>query len=296
MKPTLNIIGCGKLAKTLAALWHRRRCLVLQQCYSRSYGSARALCDFAGAGKAIGELEAFKDADIWLIATPDAAIADTARELAERRRVGTGAVVFHCSGALTSAHLRPLDTFGVYRASVHPIHSFADPTASLASFGGSYCATEGDHAALMQLIPAFQQIGGLTFAIEAEAKTLYHAGSVIGCNYLVTLLEASLRSFEAAGVERELAAKLLLPIMHNTLDNALTRSPVAALTGPISRGDIATVESQLADLQAVAPDLVDLYATLGRYTLAIARQQEASDAGGLDDLEELLGDGPMGRE
>lgn len=296
MQATLNILGAGKLARTLARLWHQQRSFALQQCYSRRYQSARQCCDFAGAGRAISTLDDFDTADVWLLATPDRAIAETAQQLAAQRLVRPGDIVFHCSGVQTAQSLQPLQSAGAHTASVHPLHSFADPAASIRSFAGSYCTAEGQAAALQRLLPAFESIDARIVTIEASAKPLYHAGSVIACNYLVALLEASLQSFAAAQIPRRMAAQMLLPIVHNTVDNALGGSPEQALTGPIARGDVDTVATQLAQLQAAAPQLLALYRTLGLQTVAIAARQNAASDTALRQLEALLKKDPPADE
>ena len=77
----------------------------------------------------------------------------------------------------------------------------------------------------------------------------------------------------AAGVPRSLAQQILLPIVHQTVDNTLQRSPIEALTGPVSRGDHATVARQLSALTQIDTGASDIYRSLGQRTLAIAREQ-----------------------
>lgn len=282
---TLSLIGAGKLGQTLAHLWHTRGQFRIQQVLTRSLPSARAACDFIGGGEAIDEMQDLLPADLWLIATPDGDIARCAERL--QPLLSPNTILFHCSGALNSDILN--GTSGAAVASIHPIHSFASPAESVGKFAGSFCGYEGSDTALAVLKPAFESLGAQLFAIDGQHKTLYHAASVIACNYLVSLMDASLTCFEAAGVSRTQAQQLLLPITHQTLDNALHGTPGSALTGPISRGDLHTVERQLAQLQHLKPELARLYAVLGMQTveLAQARPNPASPAQ-LAAIESLL--------
>ncbi|NHO65601.1 DUF2520 domain-containing protein [Aestuariicella hydrocarbonica] len=277
---TLNLVGAGKLGQTLAHLWHAHATFTIQQVITRSLPSAKAACEFIGAGEAVTSVQQMTPANVWLIATPDGNIAKQVQALHKSQLLTPDTVVFHCSGALNSSCLKPQASEVYQVASIHPIHSFATPAESKNSFHGSFCGYEGHPEALATLLPAFEHIGAQLFAIDGEHKTLYHAASVMACNYLVGLMDASLECFEAAGVSRNQAQQLLLPITHQTLDNALTGSPEAALTGPISRGDVDTVRNQLQQLAQLKAHkhslLAEIYQVMGQQTVRVAEKQQRS--------------------
>lgn len=319
---TLNLIGAGKLGQTLAHLWQLQGQFRIQQVLTRSEESAQRACDFINgtqindnqingdqaynhSAQAVTSFEELQPADIWLLATPDGDIAQAAAQLHQRPDlISQDTILLHCSGTLNSNVLssRGLDSralnnsaltgtnsSGASVASIHPIHSFASPSESLNTFAGSYCGYEGETAALNTLLPAFTAIGAQLFAIDGEQKMLYHAASVIACNYLVGLMDASLECFEAAGVSRAQAQQLLFPITRQTLENVLTGSPQKALTGPISRGDINTVRHHLDAIQTQKPQLADIYKALGLQTAKVAAQQEPpADAQSLSAIKSLL--------
>lgn len=281
---TLNLVGAGKLGQTLAHLWQSHGLFRIQQVLTRSLPTAQAACDFIGGGEAIVSMSELRPADLWLLATPDGDIAGWASQL--QPLLSSNSILFHCSGALNSDIL--LGQSGCAVASIHPIHSFATPEESVRNFAGSFCGYEGSEAALIVLKPAFEALGAQLFAIDGAHKTLYHAASVMACNYLVSLMDASLNCFAAAGVSRAQAQQLLLPITHQTLDNALRGSPGSALTGPISRGDVHTVEKQLSELQKLDPVLAALYAILGVQTVKVAEAQDTANPHRLAQLSRLL--------
>jgi len=159
---------------------------------------------------------------------------------------------------------------GCKTASIHPIHSFADPQISVSSFSNTYCAAEGDDKALEIIIPLFAAIGAKIFKITAEAKTSYHAALVFASNYLVSLVEVSLKLFENAGIHRSLALDSIQPILLNTIDNIHQLGTRAALTGPIARRDTETIASHLEELIHFDSDTQALYKALGRIALAIS--------------------------
>ena len=158
--PQINIIGAGRLGQTLAHLWRNTGQIAIQQLLTRSRQSAQQACDFIGGGQACDQLQQMQAAELWLIATPDGQIAETASALLAAKKLRSGDTVFHCSGALSSELLSALTKQGAAVASVHPIHSFATPSTSTSTFSGSHCACEGDEEAIKRLQPLFSSIGG----------------------------------------------------------------------------------------------------------------------------------------
>lgn len=270
---TLNIIGAGKLGRTLARLWQQRGFFRIQSICNRSPQSAGAARDFIGAGGVCDSIEAMENADCWLIASGDRQIAGIAAELGPRLNDGNSTVVFHCSGALGSKILSPCRPAAI--ASAHPVHSFAEPEESLRSLAGSAVALEGDHPAVALLQSAFTALGCEPFAIDSDKKILYHAGSVFACNYLTALMELSLHTFSAAGIGRERALKLLKPIVLQTAENNMAMGPEKSLTGPIARGDVETVRRQLDALTQSDAQLARCYRQLGLACVELARLPES---------------------
>lgn len=268
---SLNLIGAGRAGQTLARLWHQAGLLQIQAVVCRQQTHAEQAAEFIGAGIPANCLVSLPNADVWLIATSDDQIANIAGQLAQANVKGS--VVFHLSGSLNCYNLAPLRGCGLTLASIHPICSFAQPQLACQQFAGTYCGVEGDAAALAVLAPLFQHIGASTFNIEGQHKSLYHAGSVIACNYLVSLLESGLQCFEAAGVSRDQALAALGPLLHGTLDNVAQLGTQRALTGPIVRGDVAVVANHQRALQQSLPHLAPLYQLLGQHTLQLAQPQ-----------------------
>jgi predicted short-subunit dehydrogenase-like oxidoreductase (DUF2520 family) len=210
-----------------------------------------------------------RPASAWMLAVGDDQIAQVAARLARAQPLG-GALVFHCSGARSSSELQAAAQAGALAASVHPVRSFADPQAVAASFDGTFCGIEGDARALALAGPAFEAIGARLVPIDAQAKTVYHAASVFASNYLVTVLDAALRAWQAAGVPEQVARELARPLATETLANVLRMGAEQALTGPIARGDHATVERQQAAISAWDAPTGALYAALADATRALA--------------------------
>ena len=273
MRPSLSIIGSGHLAKTLGRLWPQHGDVDLRDVLSRSLTRADAACRFIGDGTPIVEYAALRPVDIYLIATPDDQIAGCCEQLAASNLLRPGVVVFHCSGALPSTVLSPAKTCGALIASIHPVRSFASPEQVALSFAGTWCGVEGDEAALVLLRPLFIGIGAQLVDIDTAAKTVYHAAAVFACNYLVTLLDVALQAYGHAGIPQSVAMQMMAPLVTKTVEQAFTAGTAAALSGPIARGDMATVEKQQQAVAAWDADKGALYALLAAETMALAQRK-----------------------
>ena len=269
---TLNIIGSGRVGRACGRMWARAHVFEIQDGLTRSQASAGEAVKFIGAGHAVGHLKDMRPADVWMIATRDDAIVPSCKTLAASGKITPDDIVFHVSGATPSTALLPAWEQGAVTASVHPIKTFTDPEGAVRSFPGTYCSAEGDAEALETLRPAFERIGAKVFDIAPGLKPIYHAGGVFSCNYLAALIEAALRAHERAGIPRAASLQALEPMVRETVDAIFKQGPARALTGPISRGDAATVQRQLEAVEGWDPEMAALYCGLGRIAVALAVQ------------------------
>jgi predicted short-subunit dehydrogenase-like oxidoreductase (DUF2520 family) len=194
-------------------------------------------------GVGVGE----DDPDVVLLCVPDTAIPDVARCLTPGR-----AWVGHVSGATPLAALEPHER----RFSLHPLQTF-DRSGDASQFDGAWAAVTGETVdALAVARELAEKLGLRPFELADEDRTLYHAGAVVASNYLVTLQRAAVR----LGVP----AEGLVPLMTRTIENGFD------LTGPIARGDLATVEAHKRAIRAAQPELEPLYETLAEATVTLA--------------------------
>jgi predicted short-subunit dehydrogenase-like oxidoreductase (DUF2520 family) len=171
---------------------------------------------------------------------------------------------FHASGALLSGELEPLRQLGIGTASVHPLMTFvrgARPSLEDVPF-----AVEGDAAAKRVANQIVRKLGGKTFSLPAKRKSAYHAWatmtSPLFLAFLVTLEEAA----RAAGLTREEARGMSLPIIRQTLTNYSTLGPAQSFSGPFVRGDAETVARHLEELKK-QPGAREVYIALARAAL-----------------------------
>lgn len=275
---SLSIIGAGHVGRALGRLLAGpshgpSHCpFELREVLARSPASAQRAVDFIGAGAAASSYVALAPADVYMLAVGDDQIVPACAALAAALPL-RGAIVFHCSGALASDRLQAAGAAGAHVASVHPIRSFADPQAVADGFAGTFCGIEGDAEALAVLEPALLAIGARPVAIDAAAKTVYHAAAVFASNYLTTVLDAALRAYQAAGIPEAVARELARPLAAETLDNVFRLGAAPALSGPIARGDMATVARQQQAVSAWDGPTGELYRALVAPTVELARRK-----------------------
>lgn len=267
--PTLNLIGGGRVGKTLGRLWHTQQVLQIQDVLTTSLASAQQTVQFIGAGRPVDALRDMRAADYWLLAVPDSHIAATAHALA-----GSGfpaACAFHASGALSSDTLAPLQQRAWRTASAHCILSFAAPETAVQQFQGTPCGIEGQPLACEALNGFFTAIGAQCFALSADKKMLYHAAAVFGTNFLPVLQALAETLWQQSGVPPALLPQLRQTLLRNAVDNVLALGPAAALTGPAARGDNALVQSQSQAVSAWSPEAGQAYAALSALAARLAR-------------------------
>ncbi len=277
--PTLNLIGAGRVAQTLATLWHRHGCFAVQDVLTTSLASSQTACTTIGAGHAVQSMQAMRHADVWMLAVTDAQIAGCAQALAERfahdhQGSSTAPIIFHCSGAQSVASLVPLAALGWRVASAHCILSFASVSASLQQFPDTPCALEGDAAACDVLRPAFTAIGARCFDVASADKLLYHAAAVFATNFLPVLQSTAEDLWRSTGMPAELIPHLRASLLRNAVANITTLGPQAALTGPSARGDTAAISRQGAAVTAWDAQTGAAYTALSELALRLAQKKQ----------------------
>lgn len=190
--------------------------------------------------------DALADADLVVLAVPDAAISEVAQ------RVPLGPWLAHVSGATSLTALDP----HVRRFSVHPLQTLTRERGAEQLDGAWAAVTAETDEARSEARWLAETLGLHAFDVADADKPLYHAGAAMASNFLVTLHQAAARLLE----ESHAPPEALVPLMTRTIENGFV------LTGPIARGDWSTVEAHLAALEQRAPDLVPLYRALAEAT------------------------------
>lgn len=287
-KKSLNIIGCGIVGKTLAILFKQHSVFEIQCIVNQSLESATNAVHIIGEGQAVTSIDQLAPADIYMIATGDSQIEEVLQSLNKTGLLRTDNIIFHCSGALSSTQITDIIGKQFACASIHPVKSFADLEGSVSTFSGTYVGMEGDPRAIESLRAAFKDIGAQTFNIKSENKIIYHAATVVLCNYLTALLDVGLQCYQLAGVERLLAQEIIKPIVTGTIENIFRLGLTDALTGPIARGDVELVQRQSEAMYEVNQQFGEIYRLLGSVAVELSNKKGIATRDAIDQLRELF--------
>ncbi|MEE8399651.1 MAG: Rossmann-like and DUF2520 domain-containing protein [Desulfobacterales bacterium] len=290
MKPTIAIVGCGKVGTTLA-IWLSRAGYAITGLASNGPVSAKnaaALTATDHYGQTNWEMTL--EADIVFITTPDGIISDVCDAISQRKGFKKDAVILHCSGAHASTILSSAKDCGAMIGSMHPLQSIASIKSESNPFEGIIVSVEGEDRAVETARQIATDLGATSYTIRTEAKMLYHAAAVVASNYLVALLGLSFKLIGKAGIPDTDAYSVLQPLIGGTLGNIEKVGIPAALTGPISRGDVDTVAQHIEAMKAQTPELLSLYRTLGTATIDIARAAGTLSEEGAGKLRDVLKD------
>ena len=278
---SIAIIGAGTFATALARALRRHR-YDITEIVSRdnpdSLRRARALGKAVGAKAASVHNARFSAKVSWLC-VPDDAVSSVAHELSARGD-WLRKVVIHSSGALGSDVLAPVKQAGAEVASAHPLMTFV--SGSRAELTGVPFAMEGDPKALAIVGAVVRSLGAKPFRIAAQFKPAYHLFGFFSSPALVALIAAAQQAGTLAGLSERRARELMEPIVRQTIDNCFRSTPQAAFSGPVRRGDAATIRKHLSVLSD-EPELLAVYTALAR----IAFQR--LPVGNRDQLRKLIG-------
>lgn len=230
------------------------------------------------------------DADIVLLAVRDDVISHVAQLL--KPHLDHRHVVLHTSGLLDADALEEVrSTCAV--GSFHPLQSFVDPTAARQRFEGCFVACEGDAKAVSSAMALANALGCQPIELAVGGKVAYHAAAVVAANYAVVLTDMAVQLAALAGITQDQAIAMLQPLQNGALQNLCEVGLPGALTGPIARGDAATVQAHLQVIQKSLPHLSSVYAELGRWAVQIARAQ-GQDPDRLAAILQILDGQPSG--
>lgn len=287
MKPSFAIVGCGRVGTVLGTHLSRLG-------YKLNGLSCKTKESAEKAGRLLGtekitqvSWEITTNSDIVFITTPDGIISEVCDQISQNNGFSSDSIVLHCSGAHPSTILSSAKNCGALIGSMHPLQSFAAETKGN-PFEGIIVSVEGESGAVKAAKDMAETLESVCFEIKTEAKTLYHASAVVASNYLVTVQDLAIKLLEFAGISDKDAFKVLKPLINGTLSNIENVGTIKALTGPIARGDVETIERHIKEIKDKTPDLLLLYNILGRYTVDIATAGETISESTAEDLKKML--------
>ena len=221
--------------------------------------------------------------DLVVLAVPDGRVAEVARTLALDAPDGAGRVVAHLAGSLGLEPLRPLGHHGYALAAVHPLQVLSGWRIP----PGTTFAVEAEPAARPVVRRLVADLSGVELELPAGSRATYHAAAVLAANLGMSLLGEAVDLLERSGIERDKALEGLAGLVRGGLEASVDRGLPAALTGPVTRGDITTVR---AHLEAIAgdPELDAAYSAVSLLALRQAGRNGRPDAAAAARLRALL--------
>lgn len=274
----IAIIGAGRLGRTLGFLLQRAG-HPIGPVVTQSRRTARAAVRFIGGGDPESRMSpSVAQTRMILVATPDERIRAVAKQLARfaGARGLRGRAILHTSGARTSADLAPLKKAGAAVGSLHPLQTF--PGSKPASAKGVWFAVEGDPVAVRAARQLVHKLGGKPFHLSSGRKANYHAAATVASPLLLAVAEMAGRMMGCSIGKPRQAARVLLPLMRQTLEHWASLGARKAWTGPLVRGDLATIRSHWRELRHYPPAYRRAYRALAELSVYLLGKPELGRA------------------
>jgi predicted short-subunit dehydrogenase-like oxidoreductase (DUF2520 family) len=266
----IAIVGPGRAGMSLALAAHAASHDIVAV-VARDEGGATAAAERVGAAPlTIGsDLPA---CDLIVIATRDDAIEVVADAIAPHAARAGSAV--HLSGLAPVERLRAFADRTIPIGAFHPLQTLPTPEAGAARLAGAWIAvTTADTALQARLERLARSLGAKPFPLADDVKPLYHAAAAAAANFPLVALTMASDLFESAGVPFAAAQ----PLVEAVVANAFDIGPRAALTGPVARGDDATVTAQLDAVHTAAPEWLPAFAALVGNLASLTGRTETFD-------------------
>jgi len=267
---TISVIGPGSLGGAVIDLI-RNQCslFALHSVWGRTAKDSYliteereelAIKDFPEQDHDLGQL--------IVITTPDDQIEAVCDQLSENNIDWSSRTVIHMSGSQSHSVLDSLRKVGAQTGSLHPLQTFTKGDTGN-RFKGIWFTFQGENSCYLVLESLVTEAGAHLKTMTAEQKKSMHIAAVFASNYLVSLMDTVEQITDSQGIENGL--EMLNPIIHQTIENIITRGTEQSLSGPIARGDESTVKDHLKQLEDDS-DLVQVYKHLGKTALNIAQR------------------------
>lgn len=267
-KLTIGFIGAGRVGFTLGRYFFDKN-LEISGFFSKTYEHACDAAEFTYSKpyKTIRELVA--DSQIIFITVPDTNIYDVYLQI--KKYDIKDKILCHCSGALSTNIFEGIEETGAYAYSVHPVFAINDKKESYKKLSNAFFTVEGNEETMAVIKEIFEVIKNPFQVISAENKNKYHAALVMSSNLVIGLYHTSLKLLEECGFSYLDANEVLKPLFLNNAENLYKNGCINALTGPIDRNDIKTVNRHLSSINNNLA--IDIYKLLSSEVLEIAKQK-----------------------
>lgn len=271
----VGFIGAGKVGFSLGKYFTKQGVEVTGY-YSKSPESAKSAADFTNT-KAYGTMaELLRESDTLFITVPDRNIGevwDCIKNLDIKNKN-----ICHCSGSIASTAFFDGEKLGASVYSVHPLYAINSKYESYQELQNAYFTIEGSQNHIQEMTEFLQKAECRVITTMTENKSLYHCGAVVVSNLVIGLYAMGVNILESCGFEREDAQNALVPLFLGNAQAVAEKGQVAALTGPVERADVATIEKHMQSIQNASSlkskeELRQIYLLLSEQLLAIAGEK-----------------------
>jgi len=269
--PIIGIVGAGAVGTALGVALSRGG-WPIHAVASRDPGRRERFRSLVEVSRVFADPEPILDeVELIILAVPDDSIAPLAASL----RMYSGQAMVHTSGALGAEVLAPAMAAGTQIGAFHPLVAFADTERAVLALHGATVAIEGDDQLAGMLADMAEAVGATAVRLAEGSKAAYHAAAVLAAGGFVALLDAIAELGRVAGLDEAGSLTVYGPLIEGTLGNARALGIRAALTGPMTRGDVGTLVAHLATLRAHAPGVLELYVAAARREIELAEDRGA---------------------
>lgn len=264
----IGIIGAGRVGVTLGKYLTDAGAAITGY-FSKTRQSAAEAADFTGTKAFETWKDVIQASDTLFITTPDSVIGDVWACIAAYNL--TGKILCHFSGSLSSGIFSGIEETGAVGCSIHPMYAFSNRFTSYQQFHTACLVAEGNPAGREPIETLFRDLGHTVLRIHTADKIKYHAAAAMISNDMVALLQTVLDLLGECGFGEKESTMLLQPIIRNTVSEMLERGPIEALTGPVERGDVSTVQQHMTALAGTTAG--EIYQALGKVLVEIAERK-----------------------
>lgn len=259
---SVGVVGTGRAGSVLGAALRRAGHPVVAAYGVSDLSRVRAEALLPGV-PLVALPDVLAAADLVLLTVPDDVLPGLAAGLAEAGHVRAGQFVAHASGRYGTHVLAPMTARGALPLALHPVMTFTGTSVDLTRLDGCPFGVTAPDPLRPVAEALVVEMGGEPVWVPEERRALYHAALAGGANHMVTLVAQTLDLLRRAGIDEP--ARLVAPLLSAALDNAL-RHGDQALTGPVARGDAATVTAHVDEIGRVSPEARAAYVALARLT------------------------------
>ncbi|SDX41582.1 Rossmann-like and DUF2520 domain-containing protein [Flavobacterium degerlachei] len=226
----VTIIGSGNVSQHLIAALQKNQNtgneIELVQVYSRKRESITALLD---SSKIVTDFNDLVEADLYIIAVSDDAIASVSDQLPFKNRL-----VVHTSGSVALDSLNNNNRKGVF----YPLQTFTKNKE--VNFKNIPICLESENSTDFRLLEKVaKSISDKVFAINSQQRKALHVAAVFVNNFTNHLYHLGNEICK----DHQVPFDILKPLIQETAQKITTLSPEDAQTGPAKRNDQQTIEA-----------------------------------------------------